>query len=293
MSQARFANGDPVTFANGDAVSHGPGQGHVAGNDRVVDYMPRLPAGVKPIGAVEIDWTHPLAKGLSVYMHQTGGGDRHVDALTDQRLLSSDTGTAKTGVQSDLGACMEITSSRVARYVDVRECTDYVANSKNFTICWEFVAASLGNTDGNMTWASGVTSSEPYILCNTNNGTLFQIYINTNYRMNWTAVTDELQRCVLTYDGATARLFVNGAEEGVYSNSTLGSYADTYFVMGSGYDSSQLGHYGNYALYLDRAFTQEQALSWSRDPYQILKPVTPQPQIITPIPAPEDGKVWL
>src|SRR5210317_961520 len=106
MTDAVYSNGDTVTFANGDVATFGhASEAHTETNDRVAltPELVKLPAGVKPIGPVEIDWDHPLARGLSLYLHR----NPDPEFLVGDCLITN-TGTVKTAIHPKMGQCMLI-----------------------------------------------------------------------------------------------------------------------------------------------------------------------------------------
>ena len=227
------------------------------------------PRGCKPSPGIGINWSHPLARGLTGAWLMNAGGGSPIDIVT-RRLGSRSSAAAWVP-----GSCgLAVQTPGVADFV--RFGTDVPA-WKTGSISVVILTMWDGTANaGNSTIISSVASSTGYELCYTSGHVLWWAHTavfainNTTY----TATANVPFLAVLSYDSAVGtRVYVDGVQ--VATNATTGAltYSGTHnFQLGQRGDGAVDGATGSHFLTLvyNRGLSAFEAQQLTANPYAMI-----------------------
>lgn len=218
--------------------------------------------GVKPTGAVEIDWSNPLARGLSFAVFFEGGTDRAI--LGHAPTMNQGTNTAQGYVQNGK--------------------QDLVYGAGDFTVTHD--GTVLFDYEQVNTPHSGAnvfrTNNNGIALMRSGDGFQFTSSYSRVTIHNVDAVAfftiGAKSKVALSWRGAGERILtINGVSD--TKTITSFAYADSPLtIMRYSPDSRTVYYCGGrmkYFLKFDRALSEAEKAAINEDPYQILKPAQP------------------
>jgi len=253
-----------------------------------------LPPGVKPTGPVEIDWNHPLARGLVSFslLENTNPRDmvRDVNATDGSTVSVRHDGDGQHLHKSnwdDNGVDLApnpVTGSQSRTFLLLHKKTEVISG----TTSSHLLSSGLNSTGNRLTMRYVGTTDEMRLEVQgggVDSGlsvTLGEIGVS-GFRFDGTQLAD--------FD-----MFVNGEFAALSGTTTINTSAIDFIISGEIGASGGEGAKDNiYSMaFWDRALSNAEMLSYYEDPYQFLQPAgAPNKLIITtpPTPTPAEGYV--
>ena len=232
---------------------------------------------VKPIGEVEIDWNHPLTRGLKRYWL----GDSHTDLAAGQRMVA-DSGTVNVGVVNGSKALIPSQSGEQGALTET--VISPITGSQNRTFLGE-VSNLVHGAEGNIfhihdTGTSGSGARWSVRVAGSGSSDVLRIEIQGGGHTSFLQVlggTNHFVGCRL--DGTQLQhhsLYVDdNKEDASGSNSIVTSSTATCRLGGRDASASSLSSSVDsikWGALWDRALTDEEIESIRLSPYQFLKP---------------------
>jgi hypothetical protein len=131
------------------------------------------------------------------------------------------------------GASSSIQFDGVDDYVKSNISKSSFPNLITLSICFKLL--SFSDIKGLLQFANILNDTQPWILIRTNGSNTMSWYLNGNYQINQTILTNTVYFLDLTYDGTTWRAYKNGILDGSWTG-PFGSLNGDYFWIGNGYN---------------------------------------------------------
>lgn len=228
----------------------------------------------QPQGAVDIDWSNPLTKGLLRAYGFCRAGARSIRQIPNDFATWIVRGAPAVRVGAN-GMSQYIPASGSVRNTD----SSYLSNiTQNLTVAWEgeWISANGAELFGSLDPTEGFESNFAFhgggsgiAFCVTNASGI-KVFSPYYYGM----ASGKTIRLVGTYDGEFVRFYVNGV--------FIGQTAHTGNVQANTAFHTSWGFWGGYdglentvrqTLILNCTWNPNQVTAWSTNPYQIFKPL--------------------
>jgi hypothetical protein len=151
------------------------------------------------------------------------------------------------------GASSSIQFDGVDDYVKSNISKSSFPNLITLSICFKLL--SFSDIKGLLQFANDLNNTVPWILIRTNGSNTMSWYLDGNYQINQTILTNTVYFLDLTYDGTTWRAYKNGILDGSWTGA-FGNLNGDYFWIGNGYNG-----YTNIQVYNTKLYNR--ALSTS------------------------------
>jgi hypothetical protein len=103
------------------------------------------------------------------------------------------------------------------------------------TLSIGFKLLSFADVKGLLQFADNLSSTIPWILIRTNGNNTMSWYLDGNYQINQTILTNTVYFLDLTYDGTTWKAYKNGVLDSSWTGA-FGTLSGNYFWIGNGYN---------------------------------------------------------
>lgn len=223
-----------------------------------------------PFGAAEIDWGHPLARGLLGYWPFNETGGNAVDLVLGLPAIASG-GASRASSGDDLGAVLTTAQYFVA------------AKPPAFQVAASSMVARVRSTSASVQMVANVNfngSNVPYAFSPNLSGS-YQGYSFYDGAWRNSGVTTDIRGDNLvhtlggSYDGTTLRYYVDGVQDASAAYTGTQNLANTNTFDIGRYANDGVYFFGNIyhlALY-GRALTAAE-MHWSaQEPYALLRPI--------------------
>ncbi len=111
-------------------------------------------------------------------------------------------------------------------------------------------------TEGILSWAGALTSASPFILCQRNTADV-RWYVNGGYRFTVAHTTDATKLYVLTWDGVTWNLYVDGVAESPYTGAGSNQSTANQIFLGNGFNGYSYAEIADFGVW-DKVLTSSE-----------------------------------
>ena len=242
--------------------------------------------GRRPIGPVEVDWTHLLAKGLTSFVMPVGQGVLH--NVVSNELIQADysDGKYKPIQHYGQGIAAEATldSWKITTAAEVNKALRGLHKMQDdglgtVLVHWYKTSGGGGDTYPYIFSARNGSSGQRTYIINNNAGATVASYSWDNYTISpvFSTSDDTLYTMAITVDSSNESFYMNGelqdsrAGGGSIARSTNLGLLGQAFVSPT---SSQNDVYGGFFFFAtwDRELTAKEQKAIHENPYQLLKP---------------------
>lgn len=241
----------------------------------------------KPVGPVEIDWSNPLSRGLMLFSVPITSGLGVYDAVKNRVYTDSTFNISQTSFETEfdhLGQYILMKGTGSAHHLELTEAQDNL-NEGYRTVLTGAIYTNAAKDHTVLHHGTLVGSNEHILIWADTSGGVLRPGINSGASHFGTSGSIPVNEFVVwgtgyivTSGAAAAQHWVNGEKSG-----SLGpDIGDTRFAavqalnFGNQSGSGRM-HEGSLYFYAmwDRELSEAEHLSFSKDPYQLLKPITP------------------